>query len=214
MDNITLYLIRHGESVRNTQPDLIGQDAEEPLSKHGETQAKMLGRHFAVKGIEFNKVFYSPYKRARDTWKIASEHFENPDKFGVSVNEFREYSAGDMKDKSRKEIYGNPDLMSEMNELGMLFKFPNGESLYEVQQRAVTWLTKYPLHPSLRKDGDSIALFTHGMVIKCILQHFMQFNQKMAWRINIDNTSVSSLAFKHGVWHVNYINNTEHLASL
>lgn len=214
MKNINLYLIRHGQSVRNTMPDLIGQDPDDPLSSHGETQAKMLGRHFAIKGMNFERVFYSTYKRAHDTWKIAREHFDNSDEFGVSVNELREYSAGEMKDKSRKEIYGNPDLLAEMNELGMLFKFPKGESLYEVQQRSVTWLTQIALHPSVRQDGDSIALFTHGMVIKCLLQHFMKFDQKLTWRIKIDNTSVTSLSYANGLWHINYINNTEHLVGL
>jgi broad specificity phosphatase PhoE len=212
MNNIKLYLIRHGESNRNLQPDMVGQSADEKLSKRGETQAKLLGRHFNTKGITFDKVFYSPYKRAHDTWKIAQSHFDNPDEFGV-VHEFREYSAGDMIDKSRTELYSNIELMRSMNTLGMLFKFPNGESLYEVQQRAVTWLMDIALNPNLRKDNESVALFTHGMVIKTILQYFMQFDQKMTWRINIDNTSVTKLTFKDNVWFINYINNIEHLVN-
>ncbi len=208
MVDIDLYLIRHGESVRNTQPDLIGQAPDEMLSNNGVTQAKMLGRHFGIKGMSFDKVFYSPYKRAADTWKLASDKFDNPDKLGVLVHELREYSAGDMTDRSRKEIYGNAQMMSDMNELGMLFKFPKGESLFEVQQRAMTWLN---MILSIQTKDTSIALFSHGMVIKCLLQHFMGFDQKMTWRIKVDNTAVSHLSRKNGLWSVNYINSTAHL---
>ncbi len=208
MVDVELYLVRHGESVRNTQPDLIGQAADEKLSNNGVSQARMLGRHFGIKSITFDKVFYSPYKRAADTWRIASDKFDNPDQLGVLVHELREYSAGDMTDRSRKEIYGNTMMMNDMNELGMLFKFDNGESLFEVQQRAVTWLNKIL---SIQSKDVSIALFTHGMVIKCLLQHFMHFDQHMTWRVKVDNTSITHLSRKNGLWSINCINSTPHL---
>lgn len=210
MGDLTLYLIRHGESVQNTKPDMIGQEPDEPLSKTGEAQAKALGRYFSINNINFDLIFCSSYARAHSTARIACQQFT--DQFPVIVPELREYSAGDMKGSKRSEVL-TPDIVAAMENLGMLFKFPNGESLYEVQQRASRWLYDVVLSAPYTKSRK-VALFSHGMTIKCLLQYVMQFDQKMTWRVTLDNTSVSVLEFKSGLWFIKSINDTKHLAQL
>lgn len=209
--SLKLYLIRHGQSEQNTKPDLMGQEAGEPLSPLGEHQAECLGQYLASERIIFDEAYTSHYKRAYDTCMIvrAKRSHDNPF-LPLVFPQLREYSAGDMKGAKRTEIL-TFDVVAKMQELGMSFKFPNGESLFEVQQRAVTWL--YDTVLSVRSDKErNVALFTHGMTIKCLLQHFLQFNQHMAWRISIDNTSMSILEFKNNMWFLKCINATPHLA--
>lgn len=209
---IKLYLIRHGESVQNTKPDLMGQEPHEPLSDLGQLQAEKLGKYFESKRIVFDEVYCSHYTRATQTHLFAMTEHESQKKFNNSVEyvpALREYDAGDMKGAKRSEAL-TPAVVSKMQSLGMAFKFPLGESLFEVQQRAVTWLYDTVLSKNLDKDRD-VALFTHGMTIKCLLQHFLQFDQKMAWRLQIDNTSMSILEFKDNMWFLKCINATPHL---
>ncbi len=208
--NIKLYLIRHGESVQNTKPDLMGQEPGEMLSELGVLQAQKLGKYFEQKRIMFDEIYTSNYKRAHDTCMIARPVRRHGYNFQeVLVPELREYDAGDMKGAKRSEVL-TPDVVTKMQSLGMAFKFPNGESLFEVQQRAVTWLYDNVLSVPSDKDRD-IALFSHGMTIKCLLQHFLQFDQRMAWRLSIDNTSMSILEFKDDMWFLKCINATPHL---
>lgn len=206
--DLTLYLIRHGQSLQNAKPDLIGQDWNEPLSQRGKTQAKSLGKYLGYEGnSEFDHIYCSNYTRAYETAKIACELFTTQKPSVVA--ELQEYSAGDMTGRNRSVVM-TPEVTNSMSTLGMLFKFPNGESLYEVQQRAVGWMEKNLLNnPAM--DGKRLALFSHGMTIKCILQYIMQFNQHMTWRIAIDNTSISKVRIKDGLWHVDSINDTSHL---
>lgn len=209
--NLTLYLIRHGESVQNTKPDMIGQEPMEPLSAIGEWQAERLGNHLVRTKTSFDEVYTSHYKRARDTCLIVKNimRLGNMPFQEYTYPELREYSAGDMKGSKRSEVL-TPEIIAAMETLGMAFKFPNGESLYEVQQRAVRWL--YDKVLSVPSDkARTVALFSHGMTIKCLLQYFLQFDQRMTWRITTNNTSMSILEFKNGKWFLNCINSTPHL---
>lgn len=209
--NLTLYLIRHGESVQNTKPDMIGQEPMEPLSNEGEWQAERLGHHLVHNKNPFDEVYTSHYQRALDTCLIV-KHIMREGKmpFQEYISpDIREYSAGDMSGSKRSQVL-TPDVIASMESLGMLFKFPNGESLYEVQQRSSRWL--YDTVLSVPSDKHRhVALFSHGMTIKCFLQHFMQFDQKMTWRITLDNTSMSILEFKNNMWFLKCINATPHL---
>lgn len=205
LNNLSLYLIRHGESNRNLETDLIGQAPEEELTPKGELQAKKLGQYFDTNLISFNKIYASPYKRALHTAEIVCQ--ENGDQITEVVPALREYFSGDFLNKSRQEVI-TKDVIKQMEALGMGFKFPKGESLYEVELRASTWLISML---GKCEENDKVALFSHGMTIKCLLHYIMNFNQHMTWRIACHNTSVSHLELKNGYWHVNYINDTKHL---
>jgi len=208
MKEACFFLVRHGESERNAKPDLMGQSPEEHLTHWGIEQAKKLG-HFLLRGCPetFDRIYASPYRRAKDTADIACANFENSP--GITlVDALREYSAGDMLDKSRKEILSK-ELLIEMNNLGMNFKFPNGESLYEVEGRVSTWMNSILNFETT--TPQNILVFSHGMSIKCLLHYVMQFDQKMTWRVKIDNTSITKIRFKDGVWHIEAINSIPHL---
>lgn len=202
-----LYLIRHGESIRNLQPHLIGQAADEPLSIKGEWQAKYLGEHIRRQAIKFDTICASPYQRAVDTCLIACKEFGG--EIDLVNPELREYSAGDMINRHRDEVM-TLEVKAKMGLQGMAFKFPGGDSLYDVEARAADWLEE-----RLKEADDKkvVAAFTHGMVIKCLLHHIMQFDQHLTWRMSIDNTSITKLEMRDGAWFIKYINNTEHLLS-
>lgn len=204
MSQLSLWLVRHGQTPQNEKTNLIGQDPEEPLTDLGVQQSLALGAWLIKHKVEFSEIYHSIYKRAHDTCRYACSDLNIP---LVPSFSLREYSPGDMKGKTRSEVItGNTQ--KQMNELGMAFKFPRGESLYEVEQRAVTWIFETLL--ATGKAGH-IALFSHGMTIKCILHHFLQFDQRMTWRIAIDNTSISRLDFKDGRCFLHSINTIPHL---
>ncbi len=209
MKEACFFLIRHGESERNVKPDLIGQSPDEELTYWGKEQAKLLG-HFLLRGCPetFDRVYASPYKRAWDTAQIACANFDDEFFHITPVEALREYSAGDSIDKSRKEVFSG-EVLSEMNNLGMNFKFPNGESLYEVEGRVSTWVNSILKFET--KTPQNILVFSHGMAIKCLLHYIMQFDQKLTWRVNLNNTSITKVRFKDGVWFIEAINSYPHL---
>ena len=199
-----LYLVRHGQTNRNQHPEFIGQAPDEPLTELGLKQARKLGDWLSTNKVEFKAVYCSPYKRALDTCHLALPKHPNI----TVVEELREYSTGDAENKKRHEMI-TEEILDEMMELGMHFKWPKGESLFEVEQRSAKWF-----HTMLQKhkhDIDNIAIFSHGMTIKCLLHFIMQFDHKLTWRTTLDNTSMSILDFKLDHWFLKSINTTPHL---
>lgn len=62
-----LYLIRHGESAVNAIPDLMGQNADVPLTDKGKIQVLSLSRLWGKNKTIFDLVFSSLYERAFKT---------------------------------------------------------------------------------------------------------------------------------------------------
>jgi broad specificity phosphatase PhoE len=211
----TLYLIRHGQSEVNATPDMIGQGATTPLTKLGMDQAAALRDHLDSKRIVFDKVFSSDYTRALETAKIVSERQQYPIHIRSAL---REYSAGDWAFQSRKEVI-TPEIQLKMGYLTSSFLPPNGESLHQVERRASKWLEDDILYnqPAIEfsaaiKRPAKIAVFSHGMTIKCLLHYIMGFDQSFTWKIDLENTSVTTVSFGEVGWKLNGVNDTSHLS--
>lgn len=207
-----LYLIRHGESETNSQPDKMGQTSWDPLTELGKQQAQRLHDYFQKKNQKWDYVFSSTYNRAANTAKIVVG------KEYVDLHlALREYDPGDWLGVSRSQTV-TQEVKNKMNYLNHSFLPPNGESLNQVQRRATAWLDENVLYSKYiferyeeLKRPLEIAVFSHGLTIKCLLQSIMGFDKAFTWKIIIDNTSVSKLSFGKEGWKIYSINNCSHL---
>ena len=213
-----LSLIRHGESVVNITPDVMGQSGDTPLTERGWLQANLLNEGLYRSNVDFDHVFVSDYKRAHDT-AISAMGEDFPI---ILAPALREYDAGDWNGASRKKEL-TEDVRLKMGLMGSGFCPPNGESMHMVERRASKWLEDTILYNKEiiaeakdRKDKKErpteIACFSHGMTIRCILHYIMGFDQNFIWKINIDNTSISKLHFGKDGWRLISINDTSHLS--
>lgn len=220
--NFNLYLIRHGQSQSNIDPDRMGQSPDVPLTELGREQSQLLGYKFYQDGIMFDKVYSSPYVRAYDTAKIAAPLTSWNDEI-ILADDLREYDAGDWEGNSRKETI-NDNIKLSMGYFTNSFAPPNGESLNVVERRASKWLDEHIMFDNnvlilskskMKEVGKKldIAVFTHGMTIKCLLHYIMGFDKSLTWKISVDNTSVSKLSFDDEGWKVRCINDCSHLRS-
>ena len=69
-----LYLMRHGETLFNTQKRVQGW-CDSPLTENGILQAEQAKQYFAKKGISFDAVYSSTQERATDTAKIVAPDY-------------------------------------------------------------------------------------------------------------------------------------------
>ena len=207
--DLTLFLIRHGMTPTNKANVAIGQSADEPLDDIGKEQAKLLGERLR-KEVTFDSVYCSSYGRALETLKLAEPKVSGTCQVGIEA--LREISQGDSTGMLRTEFF-NSENFERMKRNGMGFSFPNGETQYDVQVRAWEFLKKEVFNnPYTRTDKHlNIALFSHGMTIKCILHQVMQFDHRLTGRVLIDNTSISKVRLKNNDWFVDCINDTNHL---
>jgi len=212
-----LTLIRHGQSTTNQNPDLMGQEADTPLSEKGEKQAARLYERLKLK--PFDVVYSSTYTRALETARIAT----NFNRDIIQVPDLREYSAGDWTGASRSETITLP-VAARMSLLNYSFLPPNGESLAQVERRASLWVENEILYNKEKqdkakelaktKDVANYICFSHGMTIKCLLHYILGFDKSMAWKVTIENTSISQLYFGKEGWRLISINDHAHLSTL
>lgn len=228
MNDINIYLIRHGESTANVIPDMIGQAHDTELTDNGREQAAKLGNRFVRShaGKGFNRpdfVASSTYKRAIDTAKIVAKEAEwiigYDDDVKINLTDtLVEYNPGDWRGKSRSEVYKDIESLKGVMYLHMGFQFPNGESYHQVERRAVPFIEENIIYNKdilalAEKKEVNTVLFSHGQTIKAILHYVMGYDQSFLWKIRIGNTSISHLVYNEKGWFLNSINDMGHLTA-
>jgi broad specificity phosphatase PhoE len=211
----TFHFVRHAESEQNLLSDVIGgRSPETPLSPFGRMQAERLRDRFGLAGTAFSEVWQSPLVRARQTCETILRGMASTKFLTVHTDaRLEEYAAGAWEHRPRAECY-TPDVLRELDRVHMDFAPPGGESLRAVERRAVGWLRDAYLDDDLKLEDPHdrrILVVTHGMVIKCLLHHILGFDDRLTWRVRIDNTSQTVVRFTARGWFLDAVNDTAHL---
>lgn len=201
-----VYLIRHAESMANIGPDNIGgRNPETPLTAKGIEQAKSLGEHFKKENVHFSQVYTSTAIRAQETAQHCLEQMGAASMW-EATDSLSEQDAGDWVGKSRA-IYQRPDVRQALDSDNWSFVPGDnikGESQQAVAQRLKEWLEKMAI------QGQTIAAFTHGNAIKYTLADLFGMSRKDAFKIPIDNTSITILRYQEGKWFLEVQNSLPH----
>jgi broad specificity phosphatase PhoE len=203
------YLIRHAQCQINLEEIIGGRTNDSPLTPKGRLQAELLGRYFENEDLSFDKVYCSPALRCFDTMKISipKRRLKN-----VSLDyRFLELSQGDWTGKSKREVYSRGQL-EIINQNPWDFKAPGGESQAEVAQRIECALVDI----ANTYQGTHL-IFTHGGAIKYFLAKTQNWNKNNAWKVQIENTSISLITYSKDdeyekrKWYLSKLNETYHL---
>lgn len=219
-NRFSLLLIRHAQSEVNALHDRIGQSATSKLTNLGYRQSQLLGVRFDRQFEKFDRVWSSDYTRAIETAKTSLPDYYESGAINLAPD-LREYSAGDWIESKRSDVV-TPSVKLKMNYMGSGFLPPNGESMHQVERRASQWLEETILYneeicqeASRRKQQNesdlNIAVYSHGMTIKCLLHYVMGFDQNFIWKLTLENTSITKLTFNEEGWRLITINDHAHL---
>ena len=196
-DVSTFYLIRHGANdfVGHT---LAGRLPNVHLNAEGKKQVRRLAERLAQ--VDFHRVISSPLERARET------AFPLAEALGLQVDvdaAFVEVNFGDWTGKTVAELSSDP-LWKNWNAYRTGARIPNGESMLEIQQRAVAALLD--LHQKFPEQR--IAIVSHGDVIRAILLHFLGMSLDLVHRLEISPASFSVVALHDNFAQVLAVNST------
>ena len=171
-----IFLLRHAQSEANAKGILAGRMENISLSKQGIKERDSL--NLRLSGVKFDQVLSSPIQRCLET---IQELHSNPD----IQDEFAEVDYGDwtgrkmsslMRNKAWREIHKNPASV----------RFPNGETLPEVQTRALLGLDRH-----LKSKAKNILISTHADVVKVLILHALGTHLNNIDKVSIDNASIS-----------------------
>jgi broad specificity phosphatase PhoE len=177
-----LLLVRHGEPAEEAHGRCYGT-LDVGLSERGREQARRLA------GLPVDAVYSSPRRRALETAAC----------LGVepTVDErLRELDFGTLEGRTYDEIEASePELFRRWMETPTEVRFPGGECYADLQARALAAAGTI----RERHDGETVAIVSHGGVIRAILADALAMPPAAIFRLAQDYGAVSELEWVDGV---------------
>jgi probable phosphoglycerate mutase len=191
-----LYLIRHAVTAE-TGKRLSSADPGIRLSSAGESMVAQLVEHLAA--VEMAAVYSSPVERCRQTvTPLATQR-------GLRtriVKDLVEADYGTWLGRPLRSVF-KLKAWDRLMSSPARFRFPEGETLSEVQWRAVAAVERL----AEQHRGQSIAVGSHADVIRVILANYLGMPLDLIHRINVQPASVSIVDLAElGEVHVPVVN--------
>ena len=73
---IDLFILRHGEA--GNRMTVVEKDSERPLTPEGRTEMQKIAKSLKAIGLQIDRIYTSPLRRARETAEIAAKILEIP----------------------------------------------------------------------------------------------------------------------------------------
>jgi probable phosphomutase (TIGR03848 family) len=185
-----ILLIRHAHSIANGSGILAGRTEGIGLSSSGKKQARELARRlgdFPIKSLRS-----SPLERCAETISPWLKNLsQTQPRLSVQLDEdLSEVDYGDWTGRKLRALT-KESLWKTVQEKPSRVTFPNGESLRNMQERAMKAVTR-----GLEKRGKGhVVLISHGDVLKSIIASALNLPLDEFQRIVIDPASVSILDY-------------------
>lgn len=193
-----LLLIRHADNdARRVQ--LVGRLPGIHLNEKGRRQAEDLAGFLRKAPIQ--AVYSSPMERAVETARPLAEVLNLPLQIENGVNEIDYGQWQGRPFRQLRRLKGWQAVLKTPSQV----RFPSGETLEEVQQRAIAALTV------LSQGRRMIAVFTHADVIRLALASYLNMPLDSYHRLTIRPASLSIVALNEGTIHVVLMNQTRDL---
>ncbi len=190
MGHTTTYLLlmRHGENDWVGTNRLAGRTSGVHLNEKGRQQAEALADLLSQQPIA--AVYSSPLVRCVETAEPLATRLNLPLQEEPGIIEV---DYGDWQGAELKKLAATPE-WQKVQHYPSHFRFPGGETLREVQARAVSTIEALvERHPN-----QVIALFSHGDVLRTTLAHFLGVPLDLFQRIIISTASISVIGFADG----------------
>ena len=190
--------------IRHAAHDLLGKvlTGRAPglhLNAQGKLEAERLADRLAVFSI--SGVYTGPLERAKETAEPLSNRLHLELFFAPA---FDEIDFGSWTMLPFSELDQRPDWKA-WNEFRDQSAPPQGEPILAVQSRTSKELERL----AQTSYGETLAIISHGEVIKSTLMHYLGIPVALHWRLDISPSSVSILTIHDGQPQVLGVNSME-----
>lgn len=177
----TILLVRHGENEWVRKHRLAGWIEGVHLNARGRAQAEGVAER--LRGLPIGAVYSSPVTRCMETAGYVAEVLRR----GVEpLPEMGEVRYGKWEGRKIRKL-AKKRLWHVVQYYPSRLRFPQGETLREVQFRAVN-----ALEGLCERHGDGmVVVCSHADVIKLVLAHFLGVHMDLFQRIVVSPASVS-----------------------
>ena len=197
-----LLLVRHGETEGNSAERFWGR-TDVRLSDVGLRQVERLGDRLASEDISI--VYSSNLCRALQTAEVIASRHE----LGViACHELREIDFGSVEGLTYGEIsQKHPDLVRSWFSWDFSFRFPDGESIADVNNRVIWVLHRLEEHAK----EETIVVTAHSGVLRLLICNLLGI-ELWHWRqIRLDLASLSVVETYSEAIILSLLNDVSHL---
>jgi broad specificity phosphatase PhoE len=200
-----LILVRHGRTEWNRVERFRGR-ADIKLDKVGAKQAKAAAARIA--DWQVSALYSSPLRRASTTAEILAcplslEIKLLPDIIDIDYGNWQGLSPEEAAAK-------DGDLYSQWMESPHKVRFPGGESLTAVRERAASAVDSLiALHPK-----ETVVLVSHKVVCQVLILSFLDLDNSHFWQITQDVCAINIFEVRGGIPSALSLNDTCHLREL
>jgi len=199
-----IILARHGETKWNIEEVFRGRvDVE--LNETGIKQAGLLAKYLS--DFKIDAVYSSPLKRALKTAEIVAGYHKlrvgiAPGLIDLDFGKWQGLCLKDVRD-NYKELY------TEWVNHPERVKMPDGESLNDVRERAITVIDDV-----IAKYKETAVLVSHRVVNKVLICALLGLDNSHFWNIKQDTCGTSTFIYENGRFILVEQNNTSFMKPL
>ena len=201
---LRILLVRHGETDWNSSGRFQGR-SDVPLNELGLAQAEALG--LALRPERLSGIYSSPLRRALHTARIIQMHHP-----GLSLQVEPDLVEMDLGifDGMQGALWvaSHPDFLRVWREKPATLRMPGGETLQEVQSRALKGLMGIAAR---HRPGETVLVCSHNFVILSILCHAMGLPLDRFRKIAQANGSMNVLRYGSGELWAEKVDDRSHL---
>lgn len=198
-----VLLIRHGRTVWNQEARFRGQ-ADVPLDSTGQHEAKVTARYVAARW-PLSAVYTSPLSRALETAQAIAQAQ------GLQAQPLTgllDLNFGQWQGLALAEVRVHyPDLLRAWFEAPHTVRFPEGEGLQEVRQRAASALRE-TVH---RHPSQTVALVAHTVVNQVLLCAVLGLGNDSFWQFRQDTCAINVIEWDGNQYRLALMNDTSHI---
>ncbi len=173
----TIYLIRHGQSVKNEKSEVQGTAMDETnvLTSKGITQIEATAR--LLKQVHFDAQYSSPLPRARQSGEILARILGLTSVEEPGLQEKKKGTIPPMQSIDHLRAYGDWDELTEEARWDARL-VPDEESMGDVYARASSTLMKI----AARHSGQTILCATHGGLMRSVYTKLIKGTLNDMWK--------------------------------
>ncbi len=185
-----LWFVRHTVTAE-TGKKLSGWTKGVKLNEEGIAQARVTAE--AMKSLPLRAVYSSPLDRTVETARVIAR----PHNLTVRISrDLGEVRYGSWTNRSLK-VLARTKLWSKVQSWPSGVRFPDGETLREVQTRAVAEVERI----AAEHAKQAVCIVSHGDVIRLVMAHYLGVHIDLFQRIVISPGSISGIGLSdRGPW--------------
>lgn len=201
-----VYLVRHGESVRNRDRIIQGPRIDAELSERGHLQAVHAAS--ALASVPISVVYSSPLLRARQTASTVASHHGHEELSVQVVPELYEMDYGAFAGRTYDDVRDEIAQVLDAWRMGFTdVPFPGGESPVLAQHRVRPFVRRLQ-EQAARED---VAVVAHGRINRVLVATMTGSGLQTLEDYPQSNASITQLAVEAGATRVVRLNDTSHL---